>query len=263
MKTVQIQRFLHQDARLSLVLRPGMVFRPRLNLTAGGEGDGNHSILLCVANLDWAVLAWPLVARHDGKLQLDVNGQLEWHFVFRLDQWEAGVAEPLLDSEQIVIKETDFQPVAMCCLGCYSSDLVFRELVTLATFFEIKKPTSMSRNDLLRTIALSASDGHADFAESVVANEKKRQKRKQDIEEQGAQDEEFAEILLENMDKEDAVEFQKDMKIGNMNKMARKKKWQQMRQDGIDASWMNFTIDILSLKQVYAVHGSRSSLDAL
>ncbi|CAL1163126.1 unnamed protein product, partial [Cladocopium goreaui] len=164
------------DARLAVILRPGMVFRRCMNLTAGGDSDDNDdndSILLCVANLDWAVLAWLLVGRDDGKLQLDVNGQLEWHFVFRLDQWEAGLAEPLLDSEQIVIKEADFQPVVMCCLGCYSSGLVFRELVTVATFLGIKKPTSMSRNDLLRTIALSASGGNADFAESVVANEKR------------------------------------------------------------------------------------------
>ena len=45
-----------EDARACVVLRPGMVFRPKLSL------DGqpvNDQIFIVVANLKWGLLVWP------------------------------------------------------------------------------------------------------------------------------------------------------------------------------------------------------------
>ena len=81
-------------------------------------------------------------------------------------------------------------------------------------------------------LALRASSGDQEFAQSVVSNEVKVGKRKQDAEADDAKDDEFAQILLDNMDRDDAVEFQRDMKIGQKEKNVRKRRWQKMRQDG-------------------------------
>ena len=156
-----------------MVLRPGMVFRPRVNVTDDPDFDSGAKI--CVANMDWAVLAWPLVLKEDDNLELDVQGKLEWHFVFRLNQFEAAVAEPVLDnrSDQIIVKSIEnWQPAGQCCLGNYSTDLVFRDLVSIADLgCKIPKAKSHARADLIRKIALEVSGGDAAFVEDVMANE--------------------------------------------------------------------------------------------
>lgn len=50
-------------------------------------------------------------------------------------------------------------------------------------------------------------------------------------------------MLLDNMDKEDAVDFKRDMKIGQKEKAVKKRKWQKMRQDAIDAPWTQQSAD--------------------
>ena len=237
-----------QDAKLSLVLRPGMVFRPCYNITddPDPDTDNDSEALLCVANMDWAVLAWPLVARENNRsLQLKPDGKLEWHFVFKLDQYEAGVAEPILDQGQTVFIKAiqEWQPVAMCAIFNFSTDLVFRELATLAEQgFNIKKPKSLSRADLVREIAVRSSGGDTQFADAVVARETKAKKRKQQNDQKDAEYEEFAELILDNLDKDEALEFRKDMKVGQKAKDVRKKKWQQMRKEGIDAAWTYYVM---------------------
>lgn len=72
---------------------------------------------------------------------------------------------------------------------------------------------------------------------------KLRPKKNEAIEEKDAANEAFAEMLLDNMDKEDAVDFKRDMKIGQKEKAVKKRKWQKMRQDAIDAPWTQQSAD--------------------
>ena len=54
-------------------------------------------------------------------------------------------------------------------------------------------------------------------------------------------------MLLDNMDKEDAVDFKRDMKIGQKEKAVKKRKWQQMRQNAIDAPWTQQSADTTNI----------------
>lgn len=235
---------MNQDAQLALILRPGMVFRQRTTVTDEPVSDDRQAFL-CVANLEWAVLAWPLVAMANGHLNPNCQGQLEWHFVFKLEQYEAGVAEPVLDCDQIVLKECCWQPAAECCLGAFSADLVFRQLVLLAEIgFEISKPRSMARPDLLRELCTRASGGDTRFAEAVVSKEASSKRKKDQIDQEDAVQDQFAELLLDHMDKDDAVEFQRDFGIGVKENIAKKKKWQKLRQNAADVPWCITNLNI-------------------
>eukprot|EP00435_Cladocopium_sp_Y103_P040411 s3118_g11.t1 len=231
-----------------------MVFRPCYNITDDPD-TVNSEVLLCVANMDWAALAWPLVPQGNGFLKLKADGKLEWHFVFRLDQYEAGVVEPILDGQIVINAIHEWQPVAMCAIGNFSSDLVFRELATIATQgFNITKPNSFKRNDLVWEIAVRSSGGNTQFADAVTAREAKTKKQKQHDDEKDAEYEAFAELILENLDKDEAVELKKDLKDGQKAKEVRKKKWQQMRKDGIDASWTEYIQVVMKWSGVVSGH---------
>lgn len=219
---------------MALVLRPGMVFRLVENIITAEDAEGK--VFLCVANMDWGVLGWPIALRHDGCMELSFEGELRWHFVWKANQYEAAVAEPLLRDDHIVLNEVLWQPALQCAIGAYSADFVFRELVTLASALGVEKPRSFARPDLLREIAMRASGGDSNFAQAVVEKEESRKKKKNSVDQEDAEHDEFAEILLENMDKEDAVDFMREMNVGQKKKNMKKKQWQEMRQKGLDAT---------------------------
>lgn len=215
-----------------------MVFRTLLQITP--EDPDPESIFLCVANLDWGVLSWPLVQLDDGLLELDRAGSLRWHFVFNLECHEACVAEPVFSADKIVLKAVEqWLPACQCMIGAYSADIVFRKLVTLAELgFNVKNGKSFSRPDLLKQIALGASKGDADFAQAVVEQEEASKKKRSKVvnhhtEAGGSQ---FANLLMENMDKEDAKEFADEFK--RQEKMVTKRKWQKWKQDADDETWL-------------------------
>lgn len=225
-----------EDAQMALVLRPGMVFRAVKNIITG-EDEDDGKVFLCVANMDWAVLAWPIALRNaDGCMELSFEGKLHWHFVWETNQYLAAVAEPILREDHIVLKEVQWQPALVCAIGVYSADFVFRELVTLAAALGIENPRSFARSDLLREIAMRASGGDSEFAQAVVDKEASFKKKKKSVDKVDAEYDQFAEILLENMDRDEAFEFMKDMQVGQKKKNLKKKEWQQMRKDKLDAT---------------------------
>ena len=218
-----------------------MVFRTLLEISQ--EDPDRDSIFLCVANLDWGVLSWPLVQQDDGLLELDPAGSLRWHFVFNLESHEACLAEPVLSSDKVVLKAVEeWLPACQCMIGADSTDIVFRKLVMLAELgFNLKNAKSLSRPNLLKEIALCASKGDTDFAQAVVEQEesskKKRSKVVNDHAEAGGNN--FANLLMENMDKEDAKEFADEFK--KQEKMLTKRKWQKWKQDAEDAAWLGIS----------------------
>lgn len=236
-------------AELSLVLRPGMVFRSQSTELGHDEELFDEremcgKMFLCIANLDWAVLAWPLeLDNDDNMMKLDIHGELCWHIVWGLDQFEAAVAEPVLHMDHVALKPVCvWRPAATCMLNAYSADLVFRELATLSRHFGIEKPNSFKRCDLLFEIAMRASGGDSDFAEAVVNNDgsKKKQDNSDFNDINDDHHDEFVELLLENMDMEDAADFIADMKLGRKAKDAKKKQWQQWRKEALDVPWLYF-----------------------
>ena len=233
-----------QDALLALVLRAGMVFRLR---EGGSSADG--TVYLCVANVDWAVLAWPLKVQEDALLDFDSQGKLSWHFVWSLDQYEAGVAEPVLNGDNCISLKPveEWQSAVVCMLGSFSADLVFRELATLAERgLGIERPNRFTREQLLREIAMKATS-NSEFADKVVANEEAAKKKRKSAQEE-AESDEFAEMLLENMDMDDAAEFKKEKNIGRKEQMAKKKKWPQWRRDALNESWLHLDVFVFFCK---------------
>ena len=226
-----------EDAALALVLRPGMVLRSS-NWLQAGDDDDSGALFLCVANLDWAVLSWPLKFQADGLLHLDGQGKLNWHFVWKLDQYEAAVAEPVLNGDNCIsLKAPDWQPAVVCMLRTFSHDLVFRELAVLAELgFSIQSPNSYKREDLLHEMATKATND-LEFAKAVLANEAATKSQKQKSS-QVASSDDFAELLIDNMDAEDQQEFRRDFNITQKEKLARKKQWQQWRQEGLEDLWL-------------------------
>ena len=53
-----------------------------------------------------------------------------------------------------------------------------------------------------------------------------------------ASSDDFAELLIDNMDAEDQQEFRRDFNITQKEKLARKKQWQQWRREGLEDLWL-------------------------
>ena len=169
-----------EDAQLCVVLRPGMLYRAMMNITNDMPVDKTQ--FLCVCNMDWAVLGWPLLERPDGSIQLDGDGRLHWHFVFDLGQFEAALAEPILGCDSTIcvkpVLPDEWQPALVLMIRHFSMDLVFRQLVLLARDgLGILNPSSFTRKELLRKIALECTQGDSKFADAVVENEEKSRHR--------------------------------------------------------------------------------------
>ena len=195
-----------------------------------------ESLFLCVANLDWGALSWPLVQQDDGLLELDPTGSLRWHFVFNLESHEASVGEPVFSSDKIVLKAVEeWLPACQCMIGAYSADIVFRKLAMLAELgLNVKDAKNFSRPDLLKQIALGASKGDEDFAKAVVEQEESSKRKRSKVVDHHAEagGHQFANLLMENMDKEDAKEFADEFK--KQEKLQTKRKWQKWKQEADD-----------------------------
>jgi hypothetical protein len=201
-----------------------MIFQSLINIT--DDPDLDQTVYLCVANMEWAVLGWPLLAEdRDGSAQLDPNGSLQWHYVFDLDQHQASLAEPVLTADsKIALKAVEWNSPLRIMISAYSVDLCFGQLVFLAEHgLGIRSARSFKRIDLVKKLAEAASANDDSFVSAVLAEIDATQKRKQHVEEGDAEGDQFAQMLLEHMDNDEVQEYQKDMKIGMKEKNLKKK----------------------------------------
>ena len=219
-----------------MVIRPGMIFQSLINIT--DDPDLDQTVYLCVANMEWAVLGWPLLAEdRDGSAQLDPNGSLQWHYVFDLDQHQASLAEPVLTADsKIALKPVEWNSPLRIMISAYSVDLCFEQLVFLAEHgLGIRSARSFKRIDLVKKLAEAASANDDSFVSAVLAEIDATQKRKQHVEEGDAEGDQFAQMLLEHMDNDEVQEYQKEMKIGMKEKNIKKKKWQAWHEEEVQS----------------------------
>ena len=211
-----------------------MVFQALISLT---DEPVDETLYLAIANLDWALLSWPLISEADGSLQLDPNGKLHWHYVFNLDQYRATLAEPILNREsKIVLRVIEWSSPLRIMISAYSVDLCFAQLVFLAEHgLGIRKARSFSRIDLVKRLAQHATGDDDQFVSAIMAEIEAANKKKKTVEEEDAEGEEFAQMLLEHFDNDEAQEYQREMKIGVKEKNLKRKRWQQLRQDEVEA----------------------------
>jgi hypothetical protein len=211
-----------------------MIFQSLINIT--DDPDLDQTVYLCVANMEWAVLGWPLLAEdRDGSAQLDPNGSLQWHYVFDLDQHQASLAEPVLTADsKIALKPVEWNSPLRIMISAYSVDLCFGQLVFLAEHgLGIRSARSFKRIDLVKKLAEAASANDDSFVSAVLAEIDATQKRKQHVEEGDAEGDQFAQMLLEHMDNDEVQEYQKEMKIDwHEGKKYQKEKMASMARGG-------------------------------
>ena len=208
-----------QDAQMCMVLQSGMAFRDL--------SDDRGAAYICLCNLRWAVLAWPLLQLGGDQHILDPAGQVSWHFVLRADEFEAAIAQPsFVPGVGIGCELTEWQPALQVVLKEFSGKLLFRELEALAKSCGMKKTGGMSRWELLSELAFAV--GGPDFAEEVKESAPNDRKRK--VDEAGFDD--LAELLLEAMDKDEAAEFS-DVKtqLTKKQKSELTSRWQKWRKE--------------------------------
>ena len=211
---------------MCLVLQPGMAFKHQAP-TRPWESDDTF---ICIANLRWAVLAWPLIRCQDQEaMTLDPNGKLHWCCVLRPDLFQAAVAEPSLSRNQIVLSLPEWQPAVKVLLQSSKSDLlVHRDLCFLAdVHFGVEKPGGMNRAEILKAIAFEV--GGSDLVDQVSSQEAQKSKTKLDDDDPA---DDLAQLLLESMDKAELDDF-KGLKE-QLEKKRRTKKssqWQAWRRE--------------------------------
>lgn len=205
---------------MCMVLQSGMAFK-----------DADHEsgfTYVCLCNLRWAVLAWPLVELQDGLHILDPDGRLSWHFVLKNDAFQAAIMEPsLVPGVGIACKISEWNPPVRVLLRFFSEQLVFRDLEFLAkSLFDMKKTGSKTRADLLKELATEV--GGRDFAEEVLESVKFTRQRKVDE----TDFDELADLLLEAMDKDEATEFS-DIKtfLSKKKKTEVAQRWQKWKRE--------------------------------
>lgn len=121
-----------QDAPYCMTIQAGMAFRK----CPAHVGAPCGPMYLCVANLRWAVLGWPLVPPRDDddtKQILDPNGGLSWHFAYRAEDYEAALIVPVFQGEVGIAGEiTEWQPSLQLFIERFTDHVVFRDLEFLA-----------------------------------------------------------------------------------------------------------------------------------
>ena len=65
-----------------MMVRPGNIMKPVTNFDGSAARD--DELLLCVANLKWGLLTWPLTAIGDSEMILCPYGDMSWTFLTRL-----------------------------------------------------------------------------------------------------------------------------------------------------------------------------------
>ena len=231
---------------LALALRPSTIVRPAQKFDGTEVQDTN--IFVCVATLKWGALCWPL-ALFDGNWCLDPAGSLHWQFAVKITQFVASRPKPKLVSDSgIVIHDSDihFEHVIKACLRSWSTELVFKDLAYLAGIMEVPNPNSFGRLDLVKAIADKFED--SEFTKEVCKNEELKMTKKKkttdhdgempdgDEEEMPDEEDEFAELLIAALDKDEAEEFRKMRKrINNRFVGNKKRKWAVWKQEALDA----------------------------
>ncbi len=218
---------LTKDARLSLMIRPGNITKTVTNFDGSAADD---ELLLCVASLKWGLLTWPLTAIGDSEMILCPDGALSWKFLTRFDMFKTCEAEPtLLDGTGIKLDLVgDWEAPLQTCMRS-STDLVFRDLVYLASMLGIERASSYSRLDLVTMIATQV--GGEDFGKVARAKEETKINKTNDEDNPDDDLEELdhlAELVLDELDKEDLDDF-KDLKkrVNNRASETKKRKWKQ------------------------------------
>ena len=213
-----------EDALLCMLLQPGMAFKD--------EGD---RMFICVSNLRWAVLAWPLLRLGDvddpANIVLDPRGSLSWHFMVNKAQFRASTLRPsCVPGVGIACEISEWESPVKVVLRHFSEKLVFRDLVLLGSLcFKMTKMGSKSRVDLLKAIAIEA--GGQEFAEEILSSQTKKRKIGD-----STQFDDLAGCVLDCLDKDEAAEFD-DIKqqIKNKEKADVASRWQKWRNE---VSWL-------------------------
>lgn len=224
-----------KDALACIVLRPGMVFRPKVSFD-GDEVTGQ--ILLVVANLKWGLLVWPLKMLDGGSLQLASPGALEWYFTISCDHQDVSHALPVLTDIGVVAEPTCWEHSANAMLRNYWTELTFGDLCAVASLVGLKDPRKVSRAELLKSLALHVGD--QDLADTVQAKEGKGKKKATDAEcedEGFDSDDSLAELLLDNMDGPEVDDFkQLKQRVNARHAVNKKRKWSQWRKEAEEVS---------------------------
>eukprot|EP00434_Breviolum_minutum_P032643 symbB.v1.2.028868.t1/scaffold3026.1/size65065/3 len=154
----------------------------------------------------------------------------------------------LVSDSGIVIHDSDihFEHVIKACLRSWSTELVFKDLAYLAGIMEVPNPNSFGRLDLVKAIADKFED--SEFTKEVCKNEELKMTKKKkttdhdgempdgDEEEMPDEEDEFAELLIAALDKDEAEEFRKMRKrINNRFAGNKKRKWAVWKQEALDA----------------------------
>ena len=184
-----------------------------------------EAVFICLGNRSWATMVWPLVEVSRMCYKLDSRAGVEASFLFLHDhsEWQASVSSPVwVDDIGVCLKHSQMEPLPKAALR-KSTCLTFGEIVTLADSVGMAGGEKLSRPDLVQRLCdLFQDEG---FTEFVTSQEDAAGKSK--CQQQVSADPLLASELLDQMDKDEAKEFQ-DIKKKLCPKVAVKRKWQEI-----------------------------------
>ena len=218
-----------KEARMCMVLQPGTAFRK--------VEDGEMFICLC--NLRWAVLAWPITAvGQDGHHILDPAGQLSWHFVLNKDDFETALVVPtFLHGVGIAGLVSHWHEPLRFLLQHFSERLVYRDLQFLAkTCFEMTGVSAKTRRDLLEKLLIEVGGNEfaAQVLETLPTLAEKQKESEDDFFNQ------LFDAVLGQMDLAEQSEF-KEIKqsLDQKEKAETTKRWQKWRKEAGAVNYFN------------------------
>lgn len=240
--------FIAEDARTSVVLRPGMIFRPKMTLP-GEIVDGK--IYLIVSNLKWGILVWPMINCGDQSvLQPMPEASLEWFFCSDSRPHDSAVYTPMLSDVGLHVMVSEWEPCVKGMLRSFSLDLTFPDLQMVAKQVLGIPESLRSRADVINRLCEEVAPGDSEFLQEVQTQEekKKRKNKKQDSQQQDddndSEDDEdeseadsLCELLLENMDANQVDDFKYIKKrVQERHARNQKRKWSRYAQEDKDAT---------------------------
>lgn len=195
-----------QDGLLALCALPGQVLQ---------HPSGTFLVL---GQHKWSVLVWPASTSDPslgGNLLVWLNARASaqclhvWQLRDLFTFASASVSWEGQDGVVVICREKE--PLLKNSLR-QSSVFTFNDLVVLADHHNYDKPRNATRNELLKFLAGTASEGNEDYITMVLNSDGKCSKKASeahDDEEQEAQDDdEILEMILENMDGAEKGEFE-------------------------------------------------------
>ena len=181
-----------------------------------------EAVFICLGNRSWATMVWPLVEVSRMCYKLDSRAGVAASFHDH-SEWQASVSSPVwVDDIGVCLKHSQMEPLPKAALR-KSTCLTFGEIVTLADSVGMAGGEKLSRPDLVKRLCgLFQDEG---FTEFVTSQEDAAGKSK--CQPQVSADPILAPELLDQMDKDEAKEFQ-DIKKKLCPKVAVKRKWQEI-----------------------------------